>query len=670
LPRLPARAFFKKGLPMIRRVLGVLVLSVLGWGSVAAFAENLDVAVQQQIVAATFEVVQLKPPEDGVVTYERPLPMDLIPYQQRVDKYRSVGTAFAIGPNQYVTAGHVLAIGQGSQFGPPALRDAAGNVYDIDKVLKYSDDQDFVEFSLKKTPAGEKFLATAAPPPLNATVFAVGNALGQGVVVRDGVFTSETPEEANGRWKWLRFTAAASPGNSGGPLVDAKGNVIGIVLRKSESENLNYAAPISLVTAASGSTGTIDSRANFRLPIMDASETIERHDTIPLPSTLADFYGNLHKVIQAMIVRSTEQLLDHNKARLFPNSPTSATLLSQVLRSPFPRVIREQQDRNWGVSGPQVQTAQLENNGFVRSGGFLYRLRAPDDLKLATLYGDSKLYMDLMLRGDALNRTVGSAAIKVTSLGEAVEESTSTDTWGRTWQTKVYAIPFDDIYLVTLSLPTPEGYVAMFLPARGNVKDVVLQQQKLLANYTYVTFEAPLARWREYLPLKAVQPKIFGALNLNIDSDYKKLTFASRRMELNVTPEVLPLTPTTLLALNFSYYKDGSGVAWDVGSILVGENAQRNEYVDARRFDKPDPSLPDNYQNNWKKVQANEFPFNGVAADDNGGMKISTAVGPPGSAADSGIRYALTVRNEGAPGQDAMHVRLEALQQAFKDLEH
>lgn len=655
----------------VHRILGVIVLGVFGVCGAKVFADNLDSAVQQQIIAATFEVVQLKPSEEGTVTYERPLPMDLIPYQQRVDKYRSIGTAFAIGPNQYVTAGHVISVGQGGQFGPPALRDSAGNVYDIDKVLKYSDDQDFVEFSLKHTPAAGKFLPTAAPPALNEAVFAVGNALGQGVVIRDGVFTSETPEEANGRWKWLRFTAAASPGNSGGPLVDRKGNVVGIVLRKSESENLNYAAPIALLSAAPGSEGTLNSRTNFRLPIMDASEVIESHERVPLPASLADFYASVHKIVQALIVHSTDQLLDHNKARLFPNSPTSATLLSQVLRSPFPRVIREQQDRNWGVSGPQVQSAQLENNGFVRSGGFLHRLRAPDDLKLATLYGDSKLYMDLLLRGGyTLNRTVGTASIKVTSLGKAVEESTSSDAWGRTWQVKVYAVPFDDIYLVSLNLPTPEGYIAMILPSQGGVKDIVLLQETLLANYTYLTFEASLARWREFLALKADQPKVFSALNLSIDGDYKKLEFSSRRMELKVTPDVLPLTPTTVLALNFSYYKDGSAVVWDVGSILIGENAQKNEYVDARRFAQPDASLPDNFQNNWKKVLANEFPYNGIAADDNGGMKITTAVGAAGAGPGSEIRYALTVRNEGAPGQDAMHTQLEALQKAFKDLEH
>lgn len=110
----------------VLRTLGVILLGAFGLCSAIAFADNLDASVQQQIIAATFEVVQMKPPEEGAVTYERALPMDLIPYQQRVDKYRSIGTAFAIGPGQYVTAGHVLSVGQGGQFGRRRCATARG----------------------------------------------------------------------------------------------------------------------------------------------------------------------------------------------------------------------------------------------------------------------------------------------------------------------------------------------------------------------------------------------------------------------------------------------------------------------------------------------------------------------------------------------------------------
>src|SRR5215469_15392649 len=116
---------------------GALLVSAC-FASLCHAQQSLSTDAQQRVRAATFEVVQLKP-DEGAVTYERPLPMELLPYQQRVDKYRSIGTAFAIGPNRFVTAGHVISLGTNSQYGPPALRDAAGMVYPIDQVIKYSD---------------------------------------------------------------------------------------------------------------------------------------------------------------------------------------------------------------------------------------------------------------------------------------------------------------------------------------------------------------------------------------------------------------------------------------------------------------------------------------------------------------------------------------------------
>ena len=161
--------------------------------SALARADSLSPGAEQAVRAGTFEVVQLKPPETGV-QYDRALPLELIPFQQRVDKYRSIGTAFAIGHNRYVTASHVLIVGLHSQFGPPALRDGAGNVYAIDRVLKYSDRRDFAVFSLVHEPAGVRPLDVGPAPRLNDAVYAVGNALGEGIVVRDGLYTSDTPE--------------------------------------------------------------------------------------------------------------------------------------------------------------------------------------------------------------------------------------------------------------------------------------------------------------------------------------------------------------------------------------------------------------------------------------------------------------------------------------------
>src|SRR3546814_12208565 len=79
------------------------------------------------IQAATFEVVAAKPVDDPL-RYEKPLPLDLLPFQRRNDKYYSIGTAFSIGGGRYVTAAHVLMTGANRLRGPPALRDNGGKV--------------------------------------------------------------------------------------------------------------------------------------------------------------------------------------------------------------------------------------------------------------------------------------------------------------------------------------------------------------------------------------------------------------------------------------------------------------------------------------------------------------------------------------------------------------
>jgi serine protease Do len=173
---------------MINRI---LVLLLVAWAGQAA-AADVSAELQRRIRASTFEVVMKKPPEEAV-RYEKPLPLELLPYIERTDLYRSVGTAFAIGPNRYVTAAHVLIAGIGSQFGAPALRSSSGVVHPIASIQKFSAYEDFVEFSLA-APLPVAALPTNRTPQLDDAVLAVGNALGEGVVIRDGLFTSQTAE--------------------------------------------------------------------------------------------------------------------------------------------------------------------------------------------------------------------------------------------------------------------------------------------------------------------------------------------------------------------------------------------------------------------------------------------------------------------------------------------
>ena len=142
-----------------------------------AGAANLPVEVQARLGQAVFEVVMAKPVVDSM-SYEKPLPLELLSYSERTDKYRSIGTAFCIAPNTYISAAHVFDAGVVTQYGEPALRDGAGNVHAVDQVLKYSSERDFIVFSLKQPIPGQPLQVNRAPV-VNTPVFAAGNALAE-----------------------------------------------------------------------------------------------------------------------------------------------------------------------------------------------------------------------------------------------------------------------------------------------------------------------------------------------------------------------------------------------------------------------------------------------------------------------------------------------------------
>jgi serine protease Do len=650
-----------------RRLLCILLTLVLQLG-VTAGAVDLDVGTQRDIRAATFEVVQLKPP-DGDVTYERPLPLELIPYQQRIDLYRSIGTAFAIGPNRFVTAGHVLSVGAGSQYGAPALRDAAGHVYPIYQVLQYSQHEDFAVISLRDPPVHVQVLKAGPKPALNDVVFAVGNALGEGVVIRDGVFTSESPEEQEGKWNWLRFSAAASPGNSGGPLVDRRGQLLGVVLRKSPSENLNYALAIEQVLNAKQGEGKMSARMSVRLPIMDTAESAEYDEHFALPMDLPGFYKTWFGVLEKENEREYAQLFAHNDAHVFPHGSGSEKLMHQVEGALVPLRMHEAQNHIWAADSAKYQTVQLEHNGFVEYTGDMVRLRAPDDVELDTLYGDTKLQMDLFLKAYTLRRMVGTDTVRVISLGKARTEATYTDSYGRIWQVRAWAVPNEDMMLTMISMPTPEGYAGIYFRIPTGFANLAVTQQERLIDFVYLTMQGSLARWRSYLTQKTVQPKVFNTLKIDVEG-YQRIHFQSPRVDLEVPPNLLKLGETSILQLNFAFFHDSGAVVWDVGSVWVGEGPHSKNSIVAWRRTEPPSELPDEFQDDWHKQQNREFPYNATVLNVDGLTRILTTSMAPGAAGGTKVNYALRLELEGTQPQDAMKKQLDVLQHSFKQLEH
>jgi len=635
-------------------------------------AAELAPLVQQRLAKATFEVVELKPEPDPL-TYEKPLPLELIPFRERNDKYRSVGTAFAIANDRFVTASHVLVTGAGSQFGAPALRDASGNIFPIDTVIKYSGGEDYAVFTVRNPPAVVP-LATRARPPLNEPVFAVGNAFGEGVVIRDGLYTSDTPEERDGRWKWLRFSAAASPGNSGGPLVDRNGRVVGVVLRKSANENLNFAVAIEQVLNGSEEWALFEGRSTYRLPVMRSADATETKERVPLPKSVPDFYAAVLAVLSGTLAKQHAEFRQRHAEQIFPHGSGSAQLLHSLQVAAFPRLVTEGESGTWGVPELQIHKAQLNGNGVLEIGSsrtdVLARLRAPDDVSVASLFEDSKLFMDLLLKGAPVQRAVGSDSVRVTSLGKAQQEYWHTDGYGRLWQMRSWAVPYNDSMLLTLALPTPDGCVLLVASSPSPLQDPLRDELKQLADFVYVSFSGKLRQWRDYLAQPALQPQAVRALELDID--YRKgLAIRSSRFKLQVSPDAQKIDADSRLMLKFTFLPDGSGAVWDLGGVYLSDGEQAGHWIDLLRRPRPPAALPEEFANRWRVMTAGGHPFNATAYTVSGSSHIEALVNAKDvNAGASNVGYTLTVTAAGEQSQRTMRNTLELLERGLSISEH
>ncbi len=103
----------------------------------------------------------------------------------------------------------------------------------------------------------------AGPPPVGDTVFAVGNPLGLQRSLTAGVVSATDRAIGTERGPTLagliQFDAAVNPGNSGGPLLNRAGQVVGVVTalanpaRQNFFVGVGFAVPIG--TAAGGAGG-------------------------------------------------------------------------------------------------------------------------------------------------------------------------------------------------------------------------------------------------------------------------------------------------------------------------------------------------------------------------------------------------------------------------------
>ena len=155
------------------------------------------------------------------------------------DKTLGIGSGFFVKSNLIATNYHVI---EGAAKGTAKLV-GKNTTYEIEGVTATDKENDLV--LLKVTAFGIKPLSLGDSDKLRIgeTVYVAGNPKGLEGTFSDGIISSRRDRLTRER---LQMTAPISPGSSGGPVLNRKGEVVGVSYaghRALDAQNLNFAIP-------------------------------------------------------------------------------------------------------------------------------------------------------------------------------------------------------------------------------------------------------------------------------------------------------------------------------------------------------------------------------------------------------------------------------------------
>ena len=124
-------------------------------------------------------------------------------------------------------------------------------IVDIEGVLYVDLDNDLALLKMEGTGHPTVRVGNADALLVGEKVYAIGSPQGLENTISEGILSGV--REIGAKRKILQMTAAISPGSSGGPVFNEKGEVVGIATFLIEAnQNLNFALPVNLIKPGLG----------------------------------------------------------------------------------------------------------------------------------------------------------------------------------------------------------------------------------------------------------------------------------------------------------------------------------------------------------------------------------------------------------------------------------
>lgn len=155
----------------------------------------------------------------------------------------SLGSGFVIDDGVVVTNFHVIENSKGGIvkiIGDPKK-------YRISGIIEIDKQNDIAILSVKGLIAPKVKIGDYTTVGVGDNIYAVGNPRGLEGTFSQGIVSGIRDFEGE---KLLQITAPISPGSSGGPILNANGEVIGVAIATIQNgQNLNFAIPITYVSS-------------------------------------------------------------------------------------------------------------------------------------------------------------------------------------------------------------------------------------------------------------------------------------------------------------------------------------------------------------------------------------------------------------------------------------
>lgn len=186
----------------------------------------------------------------------------------------SLGSGFAVGENCIVTNAHVL-----DNLNNIILTAYAGETHSA-YLVGYDQDKDIAILGVKDAKFTPLTITDYKSLNTGDDVYAIGAPKSMAYTLTKGVLSAK--EQEIGKYKYIQTDAAINEGNSGGPLLNDEGNVIGVnTLKMSDSEGIGLAIPMTVVSDFLKSLNIeLDENGNVSETIVQETKD-EKKDTPP-----------------------------------------------------------------------------------------------------------------------------------------------------------------------------------------------------------------------------------------------------------------------------------------------------------------------------------------------------------------------------------------------------